>query len=335
MRRLAVLVSVVLCLPALAPGQTKETIIPAGSLLRCTLDEPNFSSASAEVGDPVICHARGVQDFGHAVFPRGAYLAGHLADSKDPGHFWGKGWLKLEFDRISLPDTELPVPAKIVAVRGYRVNREGKIIGHGHPRRDAIEWSIPLLWPWKLVSLPARGPRPTLKGETEVTLRLMDDVEVPLAAEASRPAAQAAALRPTAWGLPSEPSPRPANGSRPIIRYLPPNNPWTQGEASGATTTLSAAPATERVLATERPAAQLTLIALKGEAIYAATDYWIDWKEGGRLLYLLRSGAEGALDLDEVDWAWTMQLNAERGITVTLRDRPARSLEKPSAKRMD
>jgi len=112
-----------------------------------------------EVGDPVICRACGVQEFGHAVFPRGAYLAGHLADAKDPGHFWGKGWLKLEFDRISLPDTELPVPCKIVAVRGYRVDREGKIIGHGHPRRDAIEWMIPPLWPWKLVSLPSPGGR--------------------------------------------------------------------------------------------------------------------------------------------------------------------------------
>src|SRR5262249_49824665 len=101
MRRLSLFVAVVLCLPALATAQTKETIIPAGTLLQCTLDEPNFSSASAEMGDPVICHARGVQQFGHAMFPRGAYLAGRLVDSKDPGHFWGKGWLKLEFDRIS------------------------------------------------------------------------------------------------------------------------------------------------------------------------------------------------------------------------------------------
>ena len=94
-------------------------------------------------------------------------------------------------------------------------------------------------------------------------------------------------------------------------------NPWLQSEASGATVTeLSAAPP---VLATERPAAQLSLIALKGEAIYAATDYWI---ESGRLLYVLRSGTEGALDLNEVDWDRTAQLNAERGITVTLRDRP-------------
>jgi hypothetical protein len=315
MRRFSLFVSVVFCLPALATAQTKETIIPAGSLLQCTLNEPNFSSVSADVGDPVICDARDVQQFGHAMFPRGAYLVGRLVDSKDPGHFWGKGWLKLEFDRISLPDTTLPIPAKIVAVRGYRVNREGKIIGHGHPRRDAIEWLIPPLWPWKVVSLPARGPRPTLKEETQVTLRLMDDVEVPVAASASRPLA----ARPTPWRPPVESSARPVNGSFPI-RYLPTNIPAMQSEASGTTLKRSSAvPATEPVLVTERPPAQLTLIALKGEAIYAVTDYWV---EGSRLLHVLRSGAEGAFDLSEVDWDRTAQLNAKYGVTVTLRDRP-------------
>ncbi len=319
MRRLSLFVSVMLCLPALATAQSKETIIPAGTLLQCTLDEPSFSSASAEVGDPVICHARGVQQFGHAMFPRGAYLAGRLVDSKDPGHFWGKGWLKLEFDRISLPDTTLPVPGKIVAVRGYRVDREGKIIGHGHPRRDAIEWLIPPLWPWKFVSLPARGPRPTLKGETQITLRLMDDVALPLAAAVSRPAAaQPVALRLTPWRPPLEWSARPANGSLPIIRYVPPSIPAMQSEASSTTlTAASAAPAAESVPAT--PPGQLTLIALKGEAIYAATDYWI---QGGRLFYVLRSGTGGTFDLNEVDWDRTAQLNAERGITVTVRARP-------------
>ena len=93
-----------------------------------------------------------------------------------------------------------------------------------------------------------------------------------------------------------------------------------QSEAGGATlTALPGLPAAEPVFASERPVAQLTLIALKEEAIYAAADYWI---AGGRLLYVLRSGAEGSFDLNEVDWDKTAQLNAGRGITVTLRDRP-------------
>lgn len=319
MHRLSLFVSVVLCLPALATAQTKETIVPAGSLLECTVDEPNFSSASAQAGDPVICHASGLEEFGRAVFPRGAYLAGHLVESKEPGHFWGKGWLKLEFDRISLSDSTLPVPGKIVAVRGYRVDREGKIIGHGHARRDAIEWMIPPLWPWKVVSLPARGPRPTLKAETQVTLRLMDDVEVPPATAALRPAAaQSVALRERPWRPPAEWSAMPVIGSRPHIRYLPPSISGMPNEASDATlTALSAAPAAESVLAT--PRTPDTLIALKGEGIYDVTDYWI---EGGELFCVLRSGGEGVFDLNKVDWERTVQLNAERGITVNLRARP-------------
>jgi len=320
MCRRSLFVPVMLCLPALATAQTKETIIPAGTLLQCTLDEPDFSSGSAIVGDPVICQARGVQQFGHAMFPRGAYLAGHFVESKDPGHFWGKGWLKLEFDRISLPDMTLPVPGKIVAVRGYRVDREGKILGHGHPRRDAIEWLIPPLWPWKLVSLPARGPLPTLKGETEVTLRLMEDVAVPLAAATAQPAAsRQETSRPVEgnlWTPPADWSAKRLNRSWPIT-YAPPSTPAMQrGPGGPSPTTLAPSLAADSGLTAERWAQQLTLIALKGGTVYGVTDYWI---EDGRLFYTFGSGAEGTFDSGDVDWASTIQLNGERGMVITLR----------------
>jgi hypothetical protein len=64
---------------------------------------------------------------------------------------------------------------------------------------------------------------------------------------------------------------------------------------------------------------QLTLLALKNEIIYAVTQYWVD---GDYLSYLRPSGASGDLSLDELDWARTTQLNAERGVSVTLRARP-------------
>src|SRR5262249_23943933 len=31
---------------------------------------------------------------------------------------------------------------------------QGRIHGHGHPTRDALGWTIPPLWPMKLVALP-------------------------------------------------------------------------------------------------------------------------------------------------------------------------------------
>src|SRR5499427_2355181 len=161
-------------------ASARDVVVPAGTLLQCTLNEPNFSPATAAVGDPVLCHLRGLTEFGQQAFPRGAYLVGHLEADKEPGHFVGKGYLKLSFDRIGLADTDLPLPAKVISVKGYRVDKEGKIIGHGHATRDVVEWMLPPLWPWKVLTLPARGPRPALKGETYITLRLMDDVVVPL-----------------------------------------------------------------------------------------------------------------------------------------------------------
>lgn len=56
MRSPCLFVAVVLCLAVLARAQTNETIVPAGTLLQCTLDEPRFSSEAAQVGDPALCH---------------------------------------------------------------------------------------------------------------------------------------------------------------------------------------------------------------------------------------------------------------------------------------
>src|ERR1035438_10496878 len=82
-------------------ASARETVLPAGTLLKCTMNEPNFSSATVAVGDPVICHLHSVTEFGQQTFPRGSYLVGHLEAAKDPGHFWGKGYMKL-IDRKSV-----------------------------------------------------------------------------------------------------------------------------------------------------------------------------------------------------------------------------------------
>src|SRR5262249_1215313 len=76
-----------------------------------------------------------------------------------------------------------------------KVDREGRIRGHGHPKRDAIEWAIPILWPVKVLTLPARGPLPALKGESRITLRLLDDVEVPATSVSSGIASPLPSLR--------------------------------------------------------------------------------------------------------------------------------------------
>src|SRR5229473_2251118 len=95
-----------------AGASAREVVLPAGTLLQCTLNEPNFSSSTVDVGDPVLCHLRGVTEFGQQAFPRGSYLVGHLESAKDPGHFFGKGNMKLQFDRIGVPSGDLPLEAK-------------------------------------------------------------------------------------------------------------------------------------------------------------------------------------------------------------------------------
>src|SRR5215472_8707681 len=164
-------------------ASARDVVVPAGTLLQCTLNEPNFSSSTVDVGDPVLCHLRGISEFGQQAFPRGSYLVGHLESAKNPGHFWGKGYLKLQFDRIGLPTGDLPLEAKVISTRGYKVDKQGKIDGKGHAKRDVVEWMLPPLWPWKVIMLPARGPRPKLKGETTLSLRLMDDVQIPQVAQ--------------------------------------------------------------------------------------------------------------------------------------------------------
>lgn len=293
-----------------ASARAQEILVPAGTLLRCTLDEPNLSSSTASVGDPIICHLSSLQEFGHVVFPHGSYLGGHIESYKEPGHFFGKGNLKLTFDRIGLPSTDVPVPGKVIAATGYRVDRKGEIVGHGHPKRDTVEWLFPPLWPWKFVTLPARGPRPTLKGEQQLTLRLMDDVVVP---------------RMTAGypgGYPSidrlQPSSRPASlsssgysatqsGRINKISYAPPSIPPMEDRQPGPSPHTAEPAVAALTPANDSPPVRLSFIALKSGVIYAVLFYRID---NMSLSYELPSGAKGSIDLPEVNWRETSELNS-------------------------
>jgi hypothetical protein len=74
---------------------------------------------------------------------------------------------------------EVPISAKVVGIRNFKVDAQGKVLGKGHARRDMLVWSLPIFWPVQIIRLPGRGPRPTLKGETPVVVRMLDDVVVP------------------------------------------------------------------------------------------------------------------------------------------------------------
>jgi hypothetical protein len=304
-------------------GSTKaqNIVVPAGTLLHCTLEEPNLSSATASIGDPVVCHLSSLRQFGQNVFPRGSYLGGHLEADKEPGRFVGKGYLRLQFDRIGFSNTDIPVLNKVIAVKGYRVDRQGDIVGRGHATRDTVEWLLPPLWPWKVLTLPARGPRPTLKGEEQITLRLMDDIEVPrVGATAHSYDRLASPDRPSTSYRPQS-FDRSQSPNRPLenisgIKYHPPSTPATDTEPLVPVTFELRPQAAESSSQTVRPPVRLKLIALKSDSVYTVTNYRID---EGSLNYVLASGTRGSVDVAEVDWHKTWQLNLGPSGAVTPR----------------
>ena len=77
--------------------------------------------------------------------------------------------MQLDFDRLYVGDQVIPLDAKVVDVKGYKIDAQGRILGKGHTVRDTVLWMIPVLWPIDLINLPRRGPRPTLKAETALT----------------------------------------------------------------------------------------------------------------------------------------------------------------------
>jgi hypothetical protein len=319
----SLLVFTIFSLPLSASA--REMVLPAGTLLKCTLNEPNLSSATVAVGDPVLCHLHSVTEFGQQAFPRGSYLVGHLESAQDPGHFWGKGNMKLMFDRIGMPNGDMPLDAKVIATRGYKVDKEGDIRGKGHARRDIVEWLLPPLWLWKIIMLPARGPRPTLKGESQLTLRLMDDVQIPQVQAANGPdwhffgrpevqrdsyyqgsyqgASQGASARSADNGVPQlavrnvrvTASEQPMAEEIPQVTYA---SYVTKGVGSG------------------RTAPGVPVFVLKTGTVLEVGNYTY---QEGRISYELASGGNGVISSDEVDWTTTTQVNNQRGVRTTLR----------------
>jgi hypothetical protein len=284
--------SLIVALGMVSQAAAKD-FIPAGTILHCTMDEVNFSPKTAIVGDPVLCHLGPLGSFGHSIFPRGAELGGHLQDYKAPGRFLGKGWMAIEFDRLILPNAEvLPLSAKITSAPHLKTDARGDIKGGGHPKRDAVLWMVPLFWPVKIFTLPARGPYPALKGESRLSLRLMEDVEVPF---------------PTARNYPSPPWTQPSSyNSRSSSIYQP-------------ASTQAGALMTPQISYDPKPTAsrggQVTVIALQAGGALLAQRYWL---AGSSLHCISAAGAEQDVPLAMIDLAQTVKLNQERNVEFVL-----------------
>ena len=328
MRTWSLALTLTLCavVPVLSRATTRD-IIPAGTLLQCTVSEPNFSQKTAQVGDPVLCHLGPLGSFGHSVFPRGAELGGHLEDAQAPGHFVGKGWMQLEFDRMILPGAQvLPLATKVVSSPHMKVDADGRIRGKGHPVRDTVEWMIPIMWPIKIMTLSARGPYPALKGETRLSLRLMEDIEVPFSTAMNVP-------RPP-WATPSSYHSatyqifRPASASleevsevAPSTASAPPDVADLRLQTPAQTMPIPVAqpaPLLDRGTAERASDDQMTVIALVGGEAYLAREYWV---QGGELHCVSADGDQRAFPLEKMDLYQTANLNRQRNVKFVLQAR--------------
>jgi hypothetical protein len=319
----SLLLALGMCVTAtVAAAQPASNLLPAGTLLQCTMDEPNFSSKTLQVGDPVLCHLGSAASFGRPVFPRGAYLSGRMQDYRDPGRFWGKGWIEVDFDRIILPGADaLPLSAKLISTPHYKTDRDGKIHGRGHPVRDAVEWMLPPLWPMKVILLPRRGPYPTLKGETRLTMRLMEDVEVPVL-RASVPA--------PSWVRPSSLQGYAPQGRREDSEALPVDFRTALHTSSPEPQLYRTAYVAQNAVLQQSRSLQLTqptvaspsepatILVLKNSAAYLVQDYWLDAEQ---LHCVTQASGDKMIPLSMLDLEQTVRLNRERNVGFALRSR--------------
>src|SRR4029077_15428091 len=208
------------------------------------------------------------------------------------------------------PTGDVPLPAKVIAAKGFKVDKQGDIKGKGHAKRDVVEWMIPPLWPWKVVSLPARGPRPTLKGEEPLQLRLMDDIVVPRNLSAS--AAVPRNLSGSAFH-PDRPPYASSNIPKPIGFAGDPQPGATQ--QSGVTEKPAAGVANENIIpasmttntvalvpAAEIPVVRVTMLVLKSNQVLEVTKYRID---SAVVIYHGLNGTNGAVGTEQIDWLRT------------------------------
>ena len=127
-----------------------------------------------------------------------------------------------------------------------------------------------------------------------MTLRLLEDVEVPATTTTPRTAPwiqEPSRLRPSNMGtfLPQFPRGAPAQGQTKSL---------TVDFADG------------------RPIQQLTLLILKGGSGYLASDYWL---EGAQFHFLTPDGENKLLPLERLDLKETVLLNRERNVEFVLR----------------
>ncbi len=208
--------------------------------------------------------------------------------------------MELKFDRLVIqPNTVIPFAAKVVDVPKYGVDKQGRIHGNGHPVRDMVEWMIPVLWPIDLINLPRRGPRPVLKAETRLTLKIMDDIDVPTGPDLVWNDSGLAQRAPTSYAAPAPVMPPPVQAPAPVVyEYAPPMPPPTP-----------------TAVVVRRPPSMPTLLVMRNGYGMYATNYWV---QGNSIRYIAMNGAPVVMPMQQLDLQTTTYVNQQRGVSFSL-----------------
>jgi len=159
------------------------------------------------------------------------------------------------------------------------------------------------------------GPRsaPKLKGETVLSLRLMDDVEVPQLAQTYAPS----------WhffGRPQSQSFQPSvdNDGKPQL-MLRDASVTTRIRDERTSQTVAQASYASLVSHTVTTASNVSpgmpVFVLNTGTVLSVSGYGY---QDSRITYSLVGGGTGVISTDDVDWSTTTRINAQRGVRVTL-----------------
>jgi hypothetical protein len=153
-----------------------------------------------------------------------------------------------------------------------------------------------VLWPIDLMNLPRRGPRPTLKAETRLTLKIMDDLVVPNPTPTQRDQYGFSQRAPVSYATPPPQMAPVAPQPQPTSYYVAPPPPPVQ-----------------QAVAAVPPV--VVLVLRSGYNLYASR-YWYD--AGGRVQYIAPNGARYYIAMQQLDFNATIDANRRNGLSFTV-----------------
>ena len=152
--------------------------LPAGLVIRVEPDEKII--AGTMEGPLMLTVSSDVRLFPATppIVPRSSKLFARTIESHGAGRLWGKARYQMAIDSILTPaGCEYDLDAKLIDAGKYKVQKE-VIVGQGHAGRDAILWLFPPTTLYQLIRLPARGPKLILDEETNLAVRLFENVDL-------------------------------------------------------------------------------------------------------------------------------------------------------------